>query len=381
MVSNACQACPVGATNTAGDDPDEDNTYCCFAADAGDAGEEDGVLYEAVREYIDGGQGTSAASTYGYPINTWCVGAVENMDFIFYDTTFNEEINGWDVSSATTFQHMFESAISFDQDINSWDTSSATDLNAMFLFAAVFNQDINGWDVSKVDNFRSMFSSATSFDQDINSWNTGSATMMPGVFQQAAAFNQNINSWDVSNVAYDETATDDEYGGNLSGSFYAMFEGATSFNQDINTWDVSKAHEFLSMFDGATSFNQDINSWDTSSATALTTMLYGATSFNQDINSWDVSSVTTFQMMFSGATSFNQNLCAWGENLDEGVDPLYDNMFQAYDIHRPVPDSGCTFVANPSDQNTANGSSYFGPFCASQCAVSIWGVTVLCLQY
>ena len=66
------------------------------------------------------------------------------------------------------------------------------------------------------------------------------------------------------------------------------------------------------------------------------------------------------QNMFGGTTSFNQDLCAWGDKFP------YDN---AGDI---FADSGCTNTSTPkADQK--------GPFCASECAVSIFVVMVLSL--
>ncbi|MDY0347524.1 MAG: BspA family leucine-rich repeat surface protein [Tenuifilaceae bacterium] len=78
--------------------------------------------------------------------------------------------------------------------------STVTDISTMFGFCTSFNQDINSWDVSNVTNMRAMFSSTHVFNQDIGSWNVSKVTDMDFMFASAKAFNQDIGSWDVSKV-------------------------------------------------------------------------------------------------------------------------------------------------------------------------------------
>jgi len=210
-------------------------------------------------------------------------------------TSFNQDINGWNVSNVVDMSFMFDNASSFNGDISSWDTSSVTTMEYMFTNNPVFNQDISGWNVSNVVNMRVMFDKNGSFNQDLNSWDTSSVTTMCAMFEGATSFNGDISSWDTSSVT----------------NMCAMFEGATSFNGDISSWDTSSVSTMRWMFDNATVFNQDITGWDTSNVTDMSLMFKGATSFNGNISGWDTSNVTEMRWMFEGATSFNGNISGW----------------------------------------------------------------------
>lgn len=61
----------------------------------------------AIDRYIEanGTQSSAVATKYGYPIGTWCVSKITNMAGLFNGKqTFNEDLNGWDVSSVTTME-------------------------------------------------------------------------------------------------------------------------------------------------------------------------------------------------------------------------------------------------------------------------------------
>ena len=125
---------------------------------------------------------------------------IENMNSVFYNEDFNEDISHWDTSSVTTMNFMFAAGSGgnpFNQDIGSWDTSNVTSMENMFINAHFFNQDIGSWDTSSVTNMQSMFVSANSFNQDIGDWDTGNVTTMDFMFFAANSFNQDISSWNV----------------------------------------------------------------------------------------------------------------------------------------------------------------------------------------
>jgi hypothetical protein len=76
----------------------------------------------------------------------------------------------WDVGNVLTFNRMFwgddggsPSGI-FNQDIGGWDTSSATAMGVMFRGAAVFNQDLTGWCVTNIPSLPDNFATGSALD-------------------------------------------------------------------------------------------------------------------------------------------------------------------------------------------------------------------------
>jgi len=112
----------------------------CFAADDGGYDmmtNKGGVLYHAVRDYVSqdcaNNKNCAIGQTYGWPMNSWCVGDVTDMSWLFYGMdTFNEDISGWDTSSVTDMNYMFSFATSFNGDLSAWVTSSVVSMHMMF---------------------------------------------------------------------------------------------------------------------------------------------------------------------------------------------------------------------------------------------------------
>lgn len=261
------------------------------------------------------------AESFNQPLNLWDVSNVKDMTELFYfNPAFNKNIGNWDVSSVTNMSSTFAYATAFNQDISSWDVSAVTLMGGTFAGAASFNQNIGGWVVSNVTYLSGTFAGTTGFNQDISSWDVSNVTNMSGLFRGNTTFNPDINSWDLSSVtdmSYMFSGatgfTQDISGWDVSNvkNMSSMFEDLPDFNQDITSWDVTNVTEMNSMFEGATSFNRDISSWDVKNVLEMNGMFLNAKAFNQNIGSWDVTKVTDMRQLFSGASSFNQDLRSW----------------------------------------------------------------------
>ncbi|KAL7537567.1 hypothetical protein ACHAWF_005810 [Thalassiosira exigua] len=234
-------------------------------------------LKTAVNNYLRFCSDSSCAvgQIYGWPMNSWCVSKVTDMNGLFYN---------WQ---------------SFDESLDKWDTSSVLDMSLMPWGASSFNRDLP-WNTSRVVNMNSMFHYASSFDGNISSWDISSVRYMDRMFSDAEAFNRDLSLWDVSSVQYME----------------GMFHDAEAFNGDVSTWDVSSVQEMSWMFRGASAFNQDISSWDVRYVQEMQAKFALASAFNQDISSWNISAVEyEMRLVFYGAVSFNQDLCAWADKF------------------------------------------------------------------
>ena len=74
----------------------------------------------------------------GDDVTKVCTSLVTDMDSMFKDTSFNQDISTWDVSSVTDMGFMF-GGTPFNQDLIFWDVSNVTDMSNMFAGTA-FNQ-------------------------------------------------------------------------------------------------------------------------------------------------------------------------------------------------------------------------------------------------
>lgn len=110
---------------------------------------------------------------YGH-ISEWDTAQVTNMDYVFRQifgrSSFNEDIENWDVSKVTSMISMFENAVEFNKPLNLWDVSSVKNMVGMFSRAATFNQPLDRWNVSNVKNFNGIFQEATAFNQPQLDW-------------------------------------------------------------------------------------------------------------------------------------------------------------------------------------------------------------------
>merc|ERR1711871_825093 len=301
----------------------------------------------------------------------------------------------------------FSEASSFDKDLNSWNMGSVTSMNLMFYDASSFNQDLSAWDVSQVVSNTDMWTGSAMENFDSNKpctdggassadliwrdcqagdgdgdgdgdpatpgafqsyddlklavencldavpsgdncckasedggagadcgaagsyempdWDVSLVTSMKELFTSKAEFNQDLSSWDAGSV------TDMDY----------LFYGASSFDQDLSSWNTESVTDMLFMFAEASSFNQDLSSWNTASVTDMDYMFYEASSFNQDLSSWNTGSVTDMNGMFGEATSFNQDLSGWDvSQVDRNIDMWDGSAMENIDSKKPCTDGG-----------------------------------------
>lgn len=75
-----------------------------------------------------------AESDMGYPMASWDVSRLTNMDHLFDATDaqcnattmwFNEPLDGWDISRVRKMASMFRGAARFNQPLRNWDVSRA----------------------------------------------------------------------------------------------------------------------------------------------------------------------------------------------------------------------------------------------------------------
>jgi surface protein len=84
------------------------------------------------------------------------------MYSMFFDAqAFDQDISGWDVSSATNTSYMFTYAFAFNRPLNSWNVSNVTNMQYMFFDAQAFDQDISGWVVDQVTSFQNFRSGSS----------------------------------------------------------------------------------------------------------------------------------------------------------------------------------------------------------------------------
>jgi surface protein len=150
------------------------------------------ALYDAVDNYLQNPSSnlTAAAVTYGYPIGSWDVSQITNFSRVFnadrsipfdgkscgtIQSTFNEDISGWNVANAVNMEGMFACS-QFNRDLSRWQVGNVQNMSGIFMFATNFNQNISAWNVGNVKDFSYAFAGATSFSGDLSAWNVASAT-------------------------------------------------------------------------------------------------------------------------------------------------------------------------------------------------------------
>jgi hypothetical protein len=179
---------------------------------------DDGTIETAVGRWLS--TPGAAEAMYGH-ISTWETAQVTDMSYLFFRSTFDEDISAWDTSGVTTMKFMFDGASAFNQPLNKWRVDKVTDMGGMFAKAWSFNQPLNDWRVDSVTNMQSMLEEASSFNQPLNDWRVDQVKTTREMFQDAESFNQDLSDWAIHSVT----------------SMAEMFNGASDFDQDLG-WCV-----------------------------------------------------------------------------------------------------------------------------------------------
>jgi hypothetical protein len=222
-------------------------------------------LRDAVDAYLDDPSASSTvATTYGYPIGTWCVRYIQDFSDLFANMrnpkaeNFNEDLSGWVTVNARDMSFMFAGAHAFDGDVSNFQTGRVKTMQGMFEDASTFNGDLSNWNVFNVKNFSFMFHGAFNFAGDLSQWKTLCAENTSYMFYTAVKFNSDLSQWEVGSIT----------------NFRFMFDDAEIFQQNLCPWDAKISRERLSgfldlnaMFAGTACPNTDNPGFDTTTPT------------------------------------------------------------------------------------------------------------------
>ena len=314
----------------------------------------------------------SEAASFNGNISNWDTRNVVDMREMFFNAdSFNRSVNSWNVSRLVNASNMFRLANSFNNGSNDcnvefeWsDSANLTNTAGMFAFAASFDAEViidtadvttfqemfqgaisfnNGCyvpqiilvpvgirpqivaiprplvlDSGNVTNFQEMFDGATNFNQDVNGLDMRSATNTNRMFRQATTFNNGClpnQTWCTLTFALNPGP---KSFGALT-TMVGMFNMAASFNQNVDAFDTSTVTDMSTAFYAADAFNNGCAAntascpidWDTSNVTSMSEMFDGADVFDQDIAPWNVRKVVNMNRMFNDASEFDQDLSSW----------------------------------------------------------------------
>lgn len=137
-------------------------------------------------------------------ISDWCVDChrVRDLSRIFdYNRNplagiFNEPLQDWNVTGATSLAQLFQGARLFNQPLDRWDTHHVKTLRGTFFGARSFDQPLASWDTSNCLSFASAFRAANAFNQDLASWNVSKIVNITHMFDGAKEFRQDLCAWE-----------------------------------------------------------------------------------------------------------------------------------------------------------------------------------------
>ena len=161
---------------------------------------------------------------FNQPIGNWNVEQVTTMRQMFYQCPlFNQSLVHWRPVCVETVRQMFDSTGAYSQPMNDWATHECADFSLMF-YNSKFNANLTGFDVSRGTNFANMFQDAQMFNQPLSSWNVSAATDLSFMFFRATTFNGDVSTWRTPNVP--------------TAGLRSLFHLAVSFSQSLSSWCV-----------------------------------------------------------------------------------------------------------------------------------------------
>ena len=298
------------------------------------------------------------------------------MQFMFYETAFNQDIGAWDTSNVTTMWGMFYGATSFNQDISSWDTSAVTTMEGLFSGATAFNQDLSSWDTSSVTDMQYMFYGATSFNQDLSSWDTSKVTTMRNMFNgvtlSTANYDSILDSWSKQTVQPDVSF----HGGNsaycdlgeagkaiLVGKGWSITDGGkdTSGSCDafITVWETTTDNESITI-PTATNATYDYTV-DWGDGTVESRQTSNATHTYATAGKYDVSITGTFPRIYFNYTGGGTKILEvkqWGNQAWTSMESAFEGCRNLNITAADVPDlsnvTSLTHMFRNASLETAN---------------------------
>ena len=104
---------------------------------------------------------------YGNP-NTWDTSLITDLSFLFFkkDQDKHPDIRTWDVSKVTNMQGTFSNS-TFNGELNDWNVASVKDFSYCFANNIEFNQELKRWNVQDATTMKYMFDNAYSFNKKI----------------------------------------------------------------------------------------------------------------------------------------------------------------------------------------------------------------------
>ncbi|WP_299212137.1 BspA family leucine-rich repeat surface protein [uncultured Aquimarina sp.] len=312
-------------------------------------------------------------------IGQWNTGSINNMNALFIDSGFNEDIGDWDVSKVTNFSGMFYECPNFDQDLGNWDVSEAVNMRSFITTTSLatssfssenYDKTLKGW--ATLDPGETRIPRDVNVDVDltrycdafveraqlINDYNwrisdlglgcpenekfittwqvaAGETITIPTLngqpYQYIVEWGDNTTSVSTNDNPLSHTYINTRtYTIKITGDFPRIFFNGTGDKDkilSIEQWGTQQWLGMQSAFRGCT--NLVINATDVpdlSIVQFMDSMFSNTTSFvdnGGEMNNWDITNVISLVSLFEGSV-FNENINNWDVS---GVQTM-GNMFQ-----------------------------------------------------